>query len=400
MVLMMGRRIFLCITAIIFAALAFITGCDSKGSRSPDIPPGIVLEQAGMAVLHERITEVITSAPSRVMGDTGLVGAMGGVHVKVLKAGLHEILIPIPQLADTQIPISYAITTIPPDAGAEFRLRTREGSNVVVSVQLNGGRDQEIQINWASIILIVRNAAVPNLSRSELYLRETPCVQSGARQVKKLAESLWPDNGRVDVYATNIQTFICNMKQNKRPRSLDALGILDSGANWICTANANLAAALLRAKNIPARSIAVIPPIGQVLEMHRIVEYFDGGQWVKFDPSSLQKDIPMKPWQNIIMARTTIADEAFAMKPRMGASRGCPYGQELEFLDGGITLWGKHFYWTISKPFAEFEVSDKTINLAGKEWDRFLVSGKLSHGQMNVPAVTTAAAFLEALKLK
>ncbi|MCK5736150.1 MAG: hypothetical protein KAH21_06700, partial [Spirochaetaceae bacterium] len=123
-----------------------------------------MLEQAGMAVLHERITEVITSAPSRVMGDTGLVGAMGGVHVKVLKAGLHEILIPIPQLADTQIPISYAITTIPPDAGAEFRLRTREGSNVVVSIQLNGGRGQEIQIDWASIILIVRNAAVPNLS--------------------------------------------------------------------------------------------------------------------------------------------------------------------------------------------------------------------------------------------
>lgn len=397
MVLMMGRRTFLCITALIFAVLAFITGCDTKGSRSPDIPPGIVVEQAGMAALHERITKAITSAPSRVMGDTGLVGTMGGVHLKVLKAGLHEVFIPVPQLADTQIPISYAITTIPPDAGAEYRLRIREGLNVVVSVRLEGKQNQEIQINWASIILITHKGTILNLGYPEAYLQETPCVQSEAGQVKKLAESLWPDTGGIGAYAKNIQAFIRNMKQNKRPRSLDALGILDSGANWICTANANLAAALLRAKDIPARSVAVIPPIGHVLEMHRIVEYFDAGQWVKFDPSSLQKNIPMKPWQSIIMARTTIADEDIAMKPRMGVSRGCPYGQELEFLDGGITLWGKHFYWTTGKSFAQFEASSKIIDLARKEWDRFLVSGKLSRGQMNAPVVTSVAAFLEAL---
>ncbi len=108
----------------------------------------------------------------------------------------------------------------------------------------------------------------------------------------------------------------------------------------------------------------------------------------------------MKPGQNIIMASTTITDEDIAMKPRMGASPGCPFGQELEFMDGGITLWGKDFYWTISKPFAEFEASDTTIDLAKKEWDSFLASGKLSQGQINIPVVSRAASFLEALKTR
>ena len=70
-----------------------------------------------------------------------------------------------------------------------------------------------------------------------------------------------------------------------------------------------LAAALMRAKGIACRSVAVVPPIGQRLEMHRIAEYHDGERWVAFDPSSLQTDVPARPWQNVVMARTTPADE-------------------------------------------------------------------------------------------
>jgi hypothetical protein len=49
----------------------------------------------------------------------------------------------------------------------------------------------------------------------------------------------------------------------------------------------------------------------------------DGG-WVPFDPSSLSRDIPAKPWENIIMAKPSIKDEATAMKPRMSVMTGCP----------------------------------------------------------------------------
>jgi Transglutaminase-like superfamily len=176
------------------------------------------------------------------------------------------------------------------------------------------------------------------------------------------------------------------------------LGILESGSNWICTANANLAVALLRARDIPARSIAVIPSTAQRLEMHRIVEYFEDGKWIQFDPSSLQKDIPMKPWQFTIMAKTTIADEDIAMKPRMGISLGCPYGQELGFVDNGLTFSGNDFFWTIAKPLAEFDVSDKAIDRARSEWNKFLDSGKLSHGQIKAASARNAADFVDSLE--
>jgi len=332
------------------------------------------------------------------MAGTGLVGAVGGARVKILNEGTHEILIPMPQLVDSQIPVCYSITTTPGEAATKYSLRIREDSNAVVSLQLNGSPGQEIRIDWVSIILISPRVVVPNQVSTEQYIRPTACVQSGDTQITKLAQKLWPDNGRIDAYAANIQEFIRDMKQNKQPRSMDASGILESGGNWICTANANLGAALLRVKKIPARSIAVIPPTAQRLEMHRIVAYFDSGKWVKFDPSSLQKDIPMKTWQNIIMAKTTITDENVAMKPRMGTSLGCPYGHELEIPDGGITLCGKDFFWTMARPLAKFDACDEAINRARKGWNGFLETGKLGQGQIVAMSAKNAADFLEGLK--
>jgi hypothetical protein len=388
------------LSSIAAAALAFNFSPDVQGASPENISPGVVIEQTDLVSLQEEITKAITSAPPQVMSTAGLVGAQGGAGVRILKAGTHQVLIPIPQLAGDQIPVAYFITTNPREAGTDYRIRKRGDLNVVVSVQLNASDNQEIQIDWASIILIVDGPAVPNVAGPEVYVRETSCVQSQSDKMKKLAEKLWPDSGRIDVYAANIQEFIRNMKQSKPPRSLDALGILESGSNWICTANGNLAVALLRAKAIPARSISVIPSTAQRLEMHRVVEYFDSDQWVQFDPSSLHKDIPMKPWQNIIMATTTIADESIAMRPRMGTSLGCPYGQELEFFDDGLSFFGNDFFWTIAKPLAEFDASDKAINLAKSEWNTFLDSGKLSRGQIKAASARNGADFVKRLEGK
>lgn len=387
-----------CLIALAAAAFLTAAGCDGRSEVTPEkLSAGIIMEQSELVQVQEQATEAVTSAPASTMKRAGLVGILGGAQVRLLKAGTHEVLLPMPQLTETQIPVSYAIITTPRDAGKIYRIRTREGSNVVVSVQLHGSRHQEIQIDWSSIILIGDRTISPDHSLPEAYLQATSCVQSQAEQVRTLADKLWPASGKTEEYGANIQAFVRSMKQEKHPRSIDALGILESGANWICTANANLATALLRTKGVPSRSIAVIPPTSQRLEMHRIVEYFDDGQWHQFDPSSLQKEIPMKPWQNIIMARTTITDEDIAMKPRMGTSLGCPYAQELEFLDDGITLWGNDFFWTMGKPLAEFEASGEVIDLARMEWDRFLETGKLGQKQVKAISATDSAGLLEAL---
>jgi hypothetical protein len=373
-------------------------GCSQEQPHPGKISPGVVI-QPDISRQAEAV-KIIHSIPPGVMRQGGLAGAQGGVHLKFLLAGTYEVLIPVPLLADSQVPVCNFISTTPREAGMEYRLRQREDTNAVVGVQLKGKRDQEIKIEWSSIILIANQTISSNLSRPESYLQETACVQSGAEQIKKLAAELWPSSGKVEAYAAKIQDFIRKMKQAKPPRSLDAAGILDSGANMICTANANLAAALLRGKGVPCRSIAVIPTTGQRLEMHRIVEYFAGGKWMPFDPSSLNKNIPLTPWQNIIMARTTINDEQIAMKPRMGVSVGCPYGQELELFDGGITPWGQDFFWTIGKPLAEFEASDESIELTKKEWNKFLASGTLSLGQIKAASANNAEGFLKALRTK
>lgn len=390
-----------CFTALAVAALTTSAGCEGRSASDPgNDSSGVVIEQSGLIPIQDQTAKAVASAPPRVTKGGGLVGVLGGARVKIMKAGTHEVLLPMPQLTETQIPVCYAIITTPRESGKEFRLRMREGSNAVVSVRLQGSRDQVVRMDWSSIILVADRTLSPDRSTAQPYLQQSACVQSGAKQVRTLADKLWPAGGKIDGYAANIQEFIRSMKQEKPPRSMDAVGILESGGNWICTANANLATALLRSKSVPSRSVAVIPPIAQRLEMHRIVEYFDDGQWRRFDPSSLQKDIPMRPWQSIVMARTTIADEDIAMKPRMGTSLGCPYAQELELLDGGITLWGEDFFWTMAKPLAEFEASDRAIDLARAAWGRFLETGEPGQSQIKAALASNPAGFLEALSTK
>ena len=109
--------------------------------------------------------------------------------------------------------------------------------------------------------------------------------------------------------------------------------------------------------------------------MHRVVECFSGGRWSAFDPSSLQPAIPLQPWHDVVMARTTIADEEQAMKPRIGVSLGCPVGQELEFSGPGISFAPPDFFWTTAKPLKEYEVTEQEMDKARGEWERFLRTG-------------------------
>ena len=383
----------------VFALLMAGLGCNRGNADPAGNGQGVVIDQVRRSSVHDQMVKLMTSAPSRRIKGGGVACIQGGGRVKLMTSGTHEILLPMPQLTDSQIPLCYAVITTPLKSGSQFRLCERQGSNTVVTVQLNGTQGQEVKIDWSALILLTDRPGADSRSPAEPYVRATSCVQAADKQVKAQAERLWPANGKIEGYAVAIQDFIRGMKQEKAPRSLDAVSILESRANWICTANANLAAALMRAKGIACRSLAVVPPTGQRLEMHRIVEYFDADHWSRFDPSSLQPDIPLKPWQNIVMAKTTIPDEELAMKPRVGSSFGCPYGQELELLDSGVTPWGNDFFRTQAKPVAEFEVSDEIAGRARREWESFLRSGALSQVQLRV-AEASATGLREALETK
>jgi len=360
---------------------------------------GVAIRQDGLAEPQAELEKRITSAPARVMKASGLAGAMGGARVKVTSTDPQEMILPVPQLAGGQVPLSYFIAVTPAEAATEFRLRARDEGNVVVLVRL-AGKKQDVQITWSSVVLLTLRDVTPNRTPVEPYRAATACVQSKSDEVAKPAADLWPKSDKAEAFAANIQRHIRDMKRVEQPRTLDALGILKSGENSICTANANLASALMRSKGIACRSIAVIPPTSQRLEMHRIVEFAEKDRWIPFDPSSLQTDIPAKPWQNIIMAKTTTQDEQVAMKPRMGVGLGCPYGQEIELLTPGVTLTGQDFFWTIAKPLAEFEATEETARVAAKAWTRYLETGSLAPAQLKAGSAKTATELVELLKSK
>lgn len=378
---------------------AFATGCQGADSPPGKISEGVAVQTDGLAERQAELAKAVTSAPAKVMTGPGLAGAAGGMQLRVLADKPQEVLLPIPQLTEGQIPISLFVEATPADAVTEYRLRTREDGNVVLGVKL-AGKQQEVRLAWSAVVLLAPKIGPPNRTPAEPFRKATACVQSEAGAVTKLAAATWPKSEKPADFAANIQKHISEMERTERPQSLDAVGILKCGENGICTANANLAAALMRAKGVACRSVAVIPPIGQKLETHRIVEFADDGKWVPFDPSGVTADIPAKPWQNIVVAKTTISDEEAAMKPRMAAMAGCPFGQEAELLTPGVTLFGEDFFWTQATVLAEFEPTADTARRAHEAWEEYLKAAKLTAGQLKAAVAKTPGELAEAFRAK
>lgn len=352
--------------------------------------PGVVINQDGLEEPHADLKKALTEGAAGMMKQGGLAGVTGGAHFNVTANSPQEVILPIPQLVDGQVPLCYFIRCMPADSVDEYRLRQRDDENIVVQVRFKGGR-REVQLDWSSVVLLAAQAVTPNTTVPEPFRAATSSAQAEAAEIVKLAAETWPASGNAAEFAAKIQRHVQQSQRKQQPRSLDALGILHSGENSICTANANLAAALMRAKGIACRSMAVVPPISQRLEMHRVVEFFDDNRWVSFDPSSLQTDIPAKPWQNVVMAKTTVWDEKMAATPRMGAMLGCPYGQEAEMLSSGITLWGQDFFWSMAKPLAEFEPDEESVRMARESWQRYLDTGRFTQAQLKAASAKTSA---------
>ncbi len=380
---------------IMILALSAATGC---GRRAPATSAAVIVPPSKDWSIARRIQSLAAVVPAEAMASPGLAGALGGIHVRFLRGGTFDMRIPIPQAVDGQVPVWYGVTASSPTIPVAFFLHRKEGGNSFVKARLVGTQNQEAVITWSAVILIAGRAMIENRARPEDYRAASPCAQSDAEPIRELASRLWPAAATVERYPRSIQQHILGMEPRERIWSLDALGVLKSGQTGICTANANLACALLRAKGIPCRSLAVIPPISRRLEMHRIVEYFAGNGWMSFDPSLLQKDLPLKPWQGIIMAKSSMADEEASMRPRIGAMPGCPYGQEAEIAQLGLSLHGNDFFWTLAVPLARFAVNAAAFDLTRREWEGFLNSGICRRAQADAAWASDLARYVTALK--
>lgn len=380
-----------------------------EGSE-PVADEGVLLQQGGMSELVMAWQELgkrrcgddqpvpAAEAPSRRMTEPGTAMVWGGANVMLMKGGPQEVMLPLVQFLDGQVPLGFAIKGEPAASVKRYRIKRRTPENWVILVELEAKAGSRVSLNWAAVVLLRRASPSHPAEPESAAFGATACVQSEAQEIKELAGRLWPEGGDGPQFARQIQQMIMRSSQRKPPRKLDALGILDSGANSICTANANLACALLRSKGIVARSHAVVPTTGQKLEMHRVVSFVDQGKWCWFDPSLVHDDIPMHPWQVVVMGSTTIDDEQRAMKPRLGSMVGVPYGQELESITDGVSVFGQEFFWTCAVPLASFEPDTNAWNVARNSWASFLKTGVIPEGQAEYATISSSADLITRMK--
>src|SRR5262245_45086949 len=83
------------------------------------ISPGVAVRQDGLVGPHAELDKAIAAATAGVMKQSGLAGVTGGTHLKVTSGGPQEVILPIPQLTDGQVPVCYFIRCTPPDAADE-----------------------------------------------------------------------------------------------------------------------------------------------------------------------------------------------------------------------------------------------------------------------------------------
>src|SRR5207249_3215793 len=106
---------------------------------------------------------------------------------------------------------------------------------------------------------------------AEAWLRSAGCVQADDADVKAKAEELAQGTDDIGEYARRVIHFTTrNPLRMRLLKSLDARDALKSGSS--CTGRANLAAALLRARGVPARTVAHLPTWSGPLFCHWLVE--------------------------------------------------------------------------------------------------------------------------------
>jgi Transglutaminase-like superfamily len=216
--------------------------------------------------------------------------------------GTGTVTFPVPGEYRDQIPLTFRVNATPSSALLSYRLQEREdGRNWLCEVRVRPPLDG-VTLKWDSMVLVcdrpvpvlpkVNNPEVPH--EASPWIQSTACVQSNDPAIRSMAASLGSNGNDLEDYARRVLSFTSQNKGKvgEEFNALDAKRALECGGS--CTSRANLAAALLRARGIPARTLAHLPTWSGPLYEHWLVEYWHPGVgWVwlettmgKFEPPS------------------------------------------------------------------------------------------------------------------
>lgn len=204
-----------------------------------------------------------------------------------------RVTFPIPGLYREQIPLTFQLRAEPRTAILSHRLLVRkDGRNwiceAVVKPPLSG-----VVLKWESVVLVLgRNEApLPKMkpsypSQVSEWTKSTRCVQSDDLAIRAKCEELSKGATDVESYARKVIEFTSkNQGIGSKFESLDAKCALNCGGS--CTSRANLAAALLRARGIPSRTLSHLPVWATTpLYEHWLTEYWHPNVgWVWLEPT-------------------------------------------------------------------------------------------------------------------
>lgn len=278
-------------------------------------------------------------APLYELGGVGVIRATAWAGVRAVEAGgTGTVTFPIPGTYRGQVPLSFEVEAKPAEALVGYRrVKRPDGMNWLCEVTVKPPAEGA-SVGWEALILVAEEdrEPLPVAERPEVpaeaagWLKSTACVQADDPEIVAKAEELAVGAGDLETYAKRVMHFTATY--NGRPgapfRSLDAKQAMACGGS--CTSRANLGAALLRARGIPARTVAHLPTWSGPLYEHWLVEYWHPGAGWTWLETSYDKFRP-QPWTLAVLNVASPEDEDGAFDPL-----------QCRFVTPGAPRWSVH----------------------------------------------------------
>ena len=263
--------------------------------------------------------------PSRAASLDGAGVVRARAQAAVAAKGKNDVGIltfPVPGTYRDQVPLTFDVHVEPSGALKSYRwVRRSDQRNWLCEVTVAPAQKGAL-VRWEALVLVGpgKNDPLPRADKPEApqdaapWTRSTACVQSDDPAIREKANDLAKGTEGVEAYARRVIDFTSHHqgKADVAFDSLDARKGLDCGGS--CTSRANLAAALLRARGIPARTVAHLPTWSGPLYEHWLVEYWHpGAGWVWLE-SSLGQFRPL-PCTLVVLGVANPEDEDRAFDP-------------------------------------------------------------------------------------
>jgi len=275
----------------------------------------------------------------------GLFEINGSMEVRAsqrrLKRGAESnnearLLLPLPLVYGSQIPLTYNLTADPPEALKSVVIYEDNPNNFVAEVILSDlPQHKKVELKFNSAILVLptsfkdvpSTAVVPDHWPDEAspWLEATWCVDSENDRIKSIGDEIRGETDDVLKIIKQVEMRARAIYQSAdgRVKNLTAVEALDKKGS--CTSCGNLVAALLRASDVPARVLAGYPSWSGPLQTHYIVEaYVPGYGWYPIESTMLQSPWPNKNQVNVSIIPPEYESRKLAGR-RGNVAGGVPY---------------------------------------------------------------------------